>query len=71
MANNELDAQIKAEAAQIQNAPKIPVRQLQPQTTGLAGRCSWCGRFSTNLQLVDVFHGVERYKGECCGGHNR
>ena len=61
-----LDAQIAQEAAEIQNAPKIPVSQLQPM--GAGGRCSFCGSLSPNLVLVEVVHGIQRYKGDCCNG---
>lgn len=69
MASEELDKQIAAEAKEIQEAPKMPLQQ--PRTTGMSGRCGWCGKFSDDLVLVEVFHGVERYKGtECCGGRH-
>lgn len=64
---SDLEAQIKAEQEEIENAPKIPVRQLQ---SGIKGRCSFCGKLAENLTLVDSMHGAERYRGECCGGNS-
>lgn len=67
---SDLDEQVKQEAKEIENAPKIPLAQLQPRSTGQAGRCSWCGRMAKNLVYVDTVHGQERYKGECCGARH-
>lgn len=66
----DLEAQVAAEAKQIEKAPKIPLAKLQPQSSGMAGRCHWCGRISSDLVLVEVIDGSERYKGECCGGRH-
>lgn len=63
---SDLEAQIAAEQAQIQNAPAVPVSQLQPTGTGTSGRCGWCGAVRNDLQLVEVVHDIERYKGGCC-----
>jgi hypothetical protein len=63
---NDIESQIQKEAEEIANAPKIPVSQLQPHDMGNSGRCSFCGRISGNLVLVEVIHGQERYAGECC-----
>jgi hypothetical protein len=61
-----LESQIANERSEIENAPKVPLRQYQP-TSGLAGRCHWCGRISSDLVLVEG----ERYKGrDCCGGRH-
>lgn len=71
MASEEREQQIAAEARELENAPSVPLRQFQPQTSGGAGRCHWCGRFSTDLVLVEVIEGFERYKGvACCGGRH-
>lgn len=61
MANSELEKQIEQEAQAIANAP--PVTSLPP-----IGRCSWCGRLSHDLALVEVVHGMERYKCHVCRG---
>ena len=68
-----LDAQIAKERAELINAPKVPVSQLQKQSQarGQAGRCAWCGKFSQDVVYVDTIHGQERFKGvECCGGRH-
>ena len=57
---DELASRIAAEAAEIQNAPRVPV------SSGRVGRCSFCGRTAQNLVPIDTFHGLERYRGECC-----
>lgn len=62
-----LPDQIKQEKAAIDNAPAVPLSTYQPKThSGLAGRCSFCGRFRTDLDYKDTFHGQERYIGDCC-----
>ena len=66
MASNEMEQQIAAEERAILDAPRIPLSQLQPEGYGLRGRCHWCGRWSTDLELVEVRDGQERYKGRCC-----
>lgn len=63
-----ITSQIEREREEIENAPAVPLRQLQPRS---AGRCSFCGRPARTLTLVDNMHGMERYKGECCGGNSR
>ena len=56
-----LDEQVKREAEEIANAPKVKL-------TGVQGRCHWCGRPSNSLVYIETVHGVDRYKGaECCG----
>ena len=65
MASEELEAQIEKEAKEIDSAPKIPLSKLQPQM-GTGGRCSFCGRISSDLVFVETVHGLDRYKGECC-----
>jgi hypothetical protein len=55
----DLQQQIAQENAEIQNAPVV-------QSTGFAGRCGWCGSVRIDLELVEVVHDVERYKGGCC-----
>jgi hypothetical protein len=62
----KLDKQIADEQAAIDDAPKVPVSEYQKPTSHLAGRCHWCGQFRTDLELVEVIHAVERYKGGCC-----
>jgi hypothetical protein len=65
MADKWLEEQIDRERRELANAPKIPIASLQPRG-GNAGRCSFCGRIARNLVLVEVTHGMERFKGECC-----
>jgi hypothetical protein len=60
MSDSEMEARIATEAADIRNAPQVPVQ------TGRVGRCSFCGRTAQNLEPVDTFHGLERYRGDCC-----
>ena len=72
MESSDLEKQVAAERQEIENAPQIPVSQLQPRTSGMAGFCHWCRRFSTNLVYVETVHEVERYKGaECCGARHQ
>jgi len=74
MADEWIEAQIKREAEELANVPSIPVGHLQPQASGMAGRCGWCGRYSDNVVLVEVLGAgrerVDRYKGECCGARH-
>jgi hypothetical protein len=67
--SEELEQQIQSERREIESAPKVPLQQYQPSHSGMAGRCGWCGRFSDDLELVEVAHGQERYKGGCCRPH--
>lgn len=63
-----LEAAVAFERKAIDKAPKVPLVKYQPMSSGMAGRCNWCGRVSADLVLVDVFHGAARYKGkDCCG----
>jgi hypothetical protein len=65
-----LAAQVAIEKQAIDNAPKMPIQQLMPQS-GKQGRCIKCGRVSRNLVLMDTVHGQERWVGrECCGGRH-
>jgi hypothetical protein len=66
----DLAEQIKIEQEELDSLPKIPLSELMPKSTGMHGRCSFCGRFRTDLEPFDVFHGVERSKGGCCGGRS-
>lgn len=73
----ELEKQIERERQEIENAPKIPIQELMPKGTGIAGRCGVCGQFNRNLvPCHDIGPNgkilVERYKGlECgCGRRN-
>lgn len=69
-ASDALAAQIAAEKAEIENAPKILLSQLMPNT-GKSGRCCKCGQVSGNLLYMDTVHGQERWVGyECCGGRH-
>lgn len=62
------DQQIAEERKAIEEAPAVPLASLQPQSSGMAGRCYWCGRISSDLIYVDTVHAIDRYKGrECCG----
>lgn len=74
MASDELEKQIERERKEIEDAPKIPVEQFRPKSSGMAGRCHFCGRMAKNLVPVhDILNGKivnERYKGECCGGRH-
>jgi hypothetical protein len=70
MTDRWIEDQIAREREELANVAKIPVAQLRPKT-GAHGRCGFCGRVSTNLVLVEVTHGVERYKGDCCNGVTR
>jgi len=63
---SELDAQIAAELAAIQNAPQTPISQLQPSGTGVSGRCGFCGQVRNDLERVEILHDQERYAGGCC-----
>lgn len=65
-----LAAQVAAEKKALDNAPRIPIQQLMPQS-GKQGRCVKCGRVSKNLVWMDTVHGQERWVGrECCGGRH-
>lgn len=63
---SELDEQVILEKQQIESAPKVPVVHYQP--SGNAGRCSFCGQLAADLSYVDSIHGMDRYRGGCCGG---
>lgn len=66
MASDELEAQIAAEAKEIESAPKVPISAMQPRSSG---RCGFCGKFCDDLVYVETFHSQDRYKGvACCGG---
>jgi hypothetical protein len=70
VADPNLDSQIAAEKAQLDAAPKIPIKNLMP-SSGKQGRCSRCGRVSADLVYMDTVHGQERWLGrECCGGRH-
>jgi hypothetical protein len=64
---SDLQAQVQAEAAQLQQAPQQPIAAFQPKALGQQGRCGWCGQWANDL--VQVEQG--RYKGvHCCGGRH-
>lgn len=68
------EKQIERERKEIEEAPKVSVDTLRPKSSGMAGRCHFCGRMAKNLTPVhDMLAGKivnERYKGECCGGNS-
>lgn len=74
MASDELEKQIQRERKEIEEAPKVPLDTFRPKSSGMAGRCHFCGRMAKNLvpmhdtlpsgQIIN-----QRYIGECCGGH--
>jgi hypothetical protein len=57
----DLEAQVAQEVAELKNAPVV-------SSAGHIGRCSFCGGVANRLTLIEVVNGLERYKGECCGG---
>lgn len=74
-ASEDLQKQVEREKADLENAPKVQIKQ--PTSLGTAGRCHWCGRISQNLVPVHDYNHAgteivnERYKGaECCGGRH-
>lgn len=62
-----LAAQIASEQAALAQVKYVPLAQLQPDATQ---RCHWCGQLSRTLRYTETVNGVDRHKGECCGGHH-
>jgi hypothetical protein len=62
-----LAEQIEKEKQELKNVKYVPVAQLGPDKNT---RCHFCGQLSTELDLVEVINGFERYRGRaCCGGY--
>jgi hypothetical protein len=57
---DDLDAQVKREAAELAAAPAVP-------SAGTVARCHWCGRVIVGEPTrVESIGSAERFKGECC-----
>ena len=50
---SDLEKQIAKEAAELANAPKIPIRYFQPGPDKNT-RCHFCGQLSDDLKLVEM-----------------
>lgn len=63
---DDLAKQVEREAAEIAAAQPV-------SSSGLTGRCHFCGAVTRNLQFVervgDPPNVIERYRGEDCCGH--